>query len=91
MKFLSFEHKGKTSFGCFEDNAIADLGTVLGDGYRSLKAVVVGEGEGAEGGVDLGLVPQALAVGVASESVQPFLREKESHESFPSILFPQPA
>ena len=47
MKFLSFEHKGKSSFGCLDGDGIADLGAVLSEGYRSLKAVVVGEGDGS--------------------------------------------
>lgn len=43
MKLLTFEHKGKASFGCMDGDQVADLGQVLQGGFRSLKAVIVGE------------------------------------------------
>ncbi|MEM7424733.1 MAG: fumarylacetoacetate hydrolase family protein [Pseudomonadota bacterium] len=42
MKLLTFSHEGRSSFGVLDGDYVADIGAVLGEGLRSVKAVVAG-------------------------------------------------
>ena len=40
MRFITFSHNGSESFGCVQGDHVSNLGTALGNGLRSLKAVI---------------------------------------------------
>ncbi len=106
MKFLSFEHKGKSSFGCLDGDGIADLGSVMNDGFRSLKAVVVGQGEAACRGVldrapripveDVRFLPpilnpgKILCVGVNYKDRNAEYKDGSADPAFPSLFMRTP-